>query len=264
MGVKTGVQQYMVRDFMEEEQQVTSVFGTIRKIGYDGIELCGFLMKEGIDWKAMVDEAGLIVPAMHQIGEDMFADPDKFIAEANAFECKYLVAAAAIKTDFDDKDSVMELTSELNKLGKVFREAGIQLLYHNHNAELAKVDNATTALQIIVEETDSDAVKFEFDSFWTAKSGAYPVEWMEKMKGRMPFYHVNDAGVPKDDIGKPIRDIMEGRELGRGVMNIPRFVETAKAAGCETIILETHDNWIDGDPVKSMEISYGYLSELIG
>ena len=52
-------------------------------------------------------------------------------------------------------------------------------------------------------------------------------------------------------------------ELGTGNMPLDKLIAQAKAAGCEAVILESHRNWIDQAPVKSLRLSGKYLNERV-
>ena len=48
-------------------------------------------------------------------------------------------------------------------------------------------------------------------------------------------------------------------ELGKGNMPLVQLMEMAKELNVEAAVLETHRNWIDKDPVKSLELSGQWL-----
>ncbi len=48
-------------------------------------------------------------------------------------------------------------------------------------------------------------------------------------------------------------------ELGTGNMDLDGLWEIAVKNGTETAVLESHKNWIDKDPVKSLELSAKWL-----
>ena len=52
-------------------------------------------------------------------------------------------------------------------------------------------------------------------------------------------------------------------ELGYGNMNLTAMVEQSLSAGVDAVILETHKNWEDGSPVKSLEVSAEFLNTYI-
>jgi len=44
-------------------------------------------------------------------------------------------------------------------------------------------------------------------------------------------------------------------------MKLDAMVEQALSVGVDAVILETHKNWVDGSPVKSLEVSAEFLKE---
>ena len=44
-------------------------------------------------------------------------------------------------------------------------------------------------------------------------------------------------------------------------MNLVEMVEIAKENGVDAIILESHKNWVDKDPVKSFQLSAEFLNK---
>ena len=53
----------------------------------------------------------------------------------------------------------------------------------------------------------------------------------------------------------------DSMELGYGNMNLTAMLEQALSIGVDAVILETHKNWVDGSPVKSLEVSAEFLKE---
>lgn len=51
----------------------------------------------------------------------------------------------------------------------------------------------------------------------------------------------------------------DSMELGTGNMDLAGMYDIALENGVEALILESHKNWIDQDPVKSLELSAEYL-----
>ena len=53
----------------------------------------------------------------------------------------------------------------------------------------------------------------------------------------------------------------DSMELGTGNMDLDGLKEIALANGIEAVVSESHKNWIDRDPVKSLEKSAEWLKE---
>jgi len=135
------------------------------------------------------------------------------------------------------------------------------LLYHNHNCELRKVSKDKTAYDLLIEKTKPEYVNFEFDSYWFAEAGADPLLWMKRLGNRLKLYHINDRGTRIE--GASMTPILnsDSMELGYGNMNLTAMVEQALSVGVDAVILETHKNWVDGSPVKSLKVSAEFLKE---
>ena len=55
----------------------------------------------------------------------------------------------------------------------------------------------------------------------------------------------------------------DSMELGTGSMDLEGLKDIALANGVEALVLESHKNWIDRDPLKSMELSAEWLKEKV-
>ena len=277
------VQQFMLGTVMNNEKQARETLRAMKEAGYDGIELCGFMIhpmgmmvrlltqaagmpvgKGGnLDWRALIKESGLQVVSLHLDLGTLERDVQAAIEEAKSFDTKYIVITGMYRFDYGSEAAVRELAERLNKTGKALREQGIELLYHNHNCELRKVNTKQTAYDILLEETDPSYVNFEFDSYWFAEGGADALLWMKKLGSRMKLWHINDRGSRVSGVSMTPILKTDSMELGTGNMPLDALMEQAKEAGCEAVILESHRNWIEKSPVKSFQLSAKYLNERV-
>ena len=281
--MKKAVQQFMLGTVMNNEKQARETLASIKKSGYDGIELCGFMIhpmglvvrlltkaagmpvgKGGnLNWHALVKESGLEVVGLHLDLGTLEKDIPACAAEAKTFGTKYIVITGMYRFDYGSEAAVKELAQRLNKAGKALKGQGIELLYHNHNCELRRTESGRRAYEILLEETDLEYVNFEFDSYWFAEGGADPLYWMRKLDSRMKLWHINDRGSRVS--GTAMTPILksDSMELGSGNMPLDALLEQAKRAGCEAVILESHRNWIDKSPINSLQLSSNYLNERV-
>ena len=281
--MKKAVQQFMLGTVMNNEKQTRETLRAMKEAGYDGIELCGFMIhpmgmmvrlltqaagmpvgKGGnLDWHTLIKESGLQVVSLHLDLGTLERDVQAAAGEAKAFGTNYIVITGMYRFDYGSEAVVRELAERLNKVGKALKEQGIELLYHNHNCELRKVDTKQTAYDILLEETDPSYVNFEFDSYWFAEGGADPLYWMRKLGSRMKLWHINDRGRRVSGVSMTPILKTDSMELGTGNMPLDALMEQAKEAGCEAVILESHRNWIEKSPVKSFQLSAKYLKERV-
>ncbi len=276
------VQQIMLGTVTANEGQALDTLGAIRKAGYGGIELNGFMIRPTsfmvrmmtkmagmpvgrggrLDWAALVKEAGLSVVSVHEDLGTIRRETSTVIEEARRFGTKYIVVTGMYRFDYSDRAAVSGLAKDLNEAGKELSQGGIALLYHNHNCEFRKVEKKTTAYELLQKETDPEYVNFEFDSYWPTEAGVDALALMQQLGDRMKLYHINDRGTRL--AGPSMTPLLksDSMELGYGNMNLEALTEQALAVGVDAIILESHKNWVDKSPVKSIQLSAEFLKKI--
>ena len=279
--IRKAVQQFMLGSVLKNETSVKETLAAIKAAGYDSIELCGFMLHPmgflirmltkaagmpvgsggNLDWEKLVKESGLNVVSVHQDLGSIERDAKAVAEEAKRFGTDTVVITGMYRFDYGSEEAVGELAQRLNAAGKALGSQGIRLLYHNHNCELRKVNADKCAYDILLEETDPDYVNFEFDSYWFTEGGADAKLWMRRLGSRMKLWHINDRGTRM--AGPAMTPILktDSMELGTGNMDLFGLWEIAKENGVEAVILESHRNWVENSPVKSLELSAKWLNE---
>lgn len=280
---KKAVQQIMLGTVTKNEKQAQETLKQIKAAGYDGIELNGFMIRPSsllvrvmtkaagmpigkggrFDWKSLLDQAGLCCVSLHEDLGTIQREPETVIAEAKRFETDKIVITGMYRFDYSDKEAVRKLAEDLNHSGEILGKSGIQLLYHNHNCEFRKVEPGKTAYDMLIEETNPEHVNFELDSYWPTEAGVSAIALMKKLGRRMKLYHINDRGTKVS--GPSMTPILksDSMELGYGNMNLEELVEQALDVDVDAIILESHRNWSDKSPVKSLQLSAKFLKQHI-
>ena len=273
------VQQIMLGKVTSNERQAKETLASIKAAGYDGIELCGFMIHKTpmivrlltkmagmptgnggkLDWHSLLDEAGLVVTSVHTDLGSVECDAHAVAEEVKSFGTKYAVITGMYRFDYSNAESVHALAKRLDAAGAALKSDGVSLLYHNHNCELLRCDGKT-AYDILISETSAENVNFEFDSYWFAEAGADALSYMKKLGSRMKMWHINDRGSrPSGTTMTPILK-SDSMELGYGNMPLDALTDQALSAGIEAVILESHKNHADGDPIKSLTLSANYLN----
>ena len=154
------VQQFMLGTVLSNENEARQTLAAMKAAGYDGIELCGFMIhpigfmvrlltkaagmpvgKGGnLDWHALVKEAGLQVVSLHTDLGSLERDAKAVADEAKSFGTKYVVITGMYRFDYGDEATMHDLAARLNKAGAALKAEGVELLYHNHNCELRHVN----------------------------------------------------------------------------------------------------------------------------
>lgn len=274
--VLTGVQQIMIGNRCNSYESALSTLRAIKSAGYDGIELNDFMIKPTpfivklltkfagmptgncgkLDWKKLISESGLIVISLHSYLNSIEENPEAVAKEALSFGTDTVVITGMYRFDYGNFAEVKKLAERLNMAGKALLPYGVKLLYHNHNVELQKVSEDKTAYDVIIENTDPQYVNFELDTYWIADGGADVNTLVNKLSDRIVMWHINDRGCRKK--GPFMTPILkqDAAELGIGNMALGIILENVRATSkVEAIVLETHKNWIDNDPIKSLTVS---------
>lgn len=174
---------------------------------------------------------------------------------------EYVVITGMYRFDYGDETTMHDLAARLNKAGEALKAEGVELLYHNHNCELRHVNAEKRAYDILLEETDPQFVNFEFDSYWFTEGGANALAWMQRLGTRMKLWHINDRGTRIS--GSAVTPILktDSMELGTGNMDLDSLMAQALTIGVDAVILESHRNWVDNSPIKSLQLSAEYLKQ---
>ena len=282
--MKTAVQQIMLGTVTGSEAAARGTLQRIRAAGYDGLELNRFMIhpsslmvrlmtraagmptgKGGnLNWKDLLRETGLSVLSLHTDLGSLEREGENVAREAGELGTDRLVITGMYRFDYGDEKTVRELAQRLNRAGEALRKEGLSLLYHNHNVELLQVRHGLRAYEVLLEDTNPDFVNFEFDSYWFTDGGADAKDWMRRLGKRMKLWHVTDRGCRRS--GPAMTPILkqDSMELGTGNMDLDGLRVLAEENGVEAVVLESHKNWIDKDPVKSLELSARWLKERYG
>ncbi|MBE6998290.1 MAG: sugar phosphate isomerase/epimerase [Ruminococcaceae bacterium] len=278
--MKTYVQQIMLGSVTSNEAQARQTLQSIRAAGYDGLELNSFMIhptsllvraltkaagmptgKGGrLDWRALLAESGLGVSSIHTDLGTLERDAAAVAAEAKSFGTDRVVITGMYRFDYADEKAVHELAGRLNRAGEMLKKEGVELLYHNHNVELLPLGNGKRAYDVLIDKTDPAFVNFEFDSYWFTDGGSDAKAWMRRLGSRMKLWHVTDRGSRKKGTAMTPILTCDSMELGTGNMDLDGLLAIAQEYGVERVILESHKNWIDKDPVKSLEMSAAWLN----
>lgn len=283
------VQQFMLGTVMNKETQAAETMRKMKDAGYDGIELCGFMIKPmgsmvkiltkaagmpvgnggKLNWKKLVKESELKVVSIHEQLGYIESDTQAVVEEAESLDTDNIVVTGMYRFDYGDKENVKKLAERLNEAGRKLKERNIKLLYHNHNCEFVPFGSrhdeceVKNAYELLISDTDAAYVSFEFDSYWAADAGVNVPALMALLGQRMKLYHITDRGCRQT--GPSVTPIlkMDSMECGTGCMDLVALLEQAKKNNVEAVVLESHKNWIEKSPIRSFEASAGFLNKYV-
>jgi sugar phosphate isomerase/epimerase len=258
-----GLALYTVRNDMAENPK--EILKKVSDAGYQYIEAAGY--DNGAyygmtpkDFKNYLNELGLTPISTHQSTVTL-DNADAMIADAKAAGFEYFVIPIPPMGHFkyNEKthtmgmsDDVALVTSIINTIGKKCYDAGLKLLYHNHDFEFKPNVNGIVPIEYFLENTNPEYVNFQMDLYWVSKAGADPVDYFEKYPGRFKLWHVKDM----DEQGR-------FAPVGNGTIDFNRIFEKRELSGMMYYMVE-QDMTFDGmKPLEAIVISHEGLKKLI-
>lgn len=256
-----GLQLYSLRD--ELPKDVKGTIAKIAKAGFAAVETYGFSIKDQFwgltpaEFKKLLDDNGLTAPSGHYgLGS--------YLTDGNTEELKAAIAAAKVlgseyvtipwldESIRKSADDYKKIAVKINEAGKLAKEAGIRLAYHNHNFEFDKQGD-TTGYEILLKGTDKNLVDFELDLYWVVRSGNDPIKLFKENPGRFTMWHVKDM-----DKANPALNA----EVGTGSINFKPIFADAKLSGMKHFFVEHETNY-KPNPMESVAASCAYIKKEI-
>ena len=239
-----GCQLYTLRDFCKTPADIATTLKKVKKIGYDAVQVSGIGKIDPKELGSILKGEGLACCATHVSKDRMRDETQAVIDEHKLWGCKY-TAIGGFFVKEADASTWTSFAEEYNAIAKKFAGSGITIGYHNHSHELAHFDGKP-AMQILIEKLDP-SVWIEIDTYWIVHGGGDPIQWINKVRGRIPCVHYKDMGIRLDRT-----QFMA--EVGEGNLNWEGITNACRAAGVEWYIVE-QDNCNGRDPFESIAIS---------
>lgn len=248
-----GVQLYSVRTDLEKD-----FFGTlkaVREMGYEGVEFYGeYYGHDIVEVKKMCTELGLIPFSNHVPFQQMIDDVDKVIAENTILGVQYIVFPYMDEASRPGIDPVQfkATVAKLGEIGEKVKDAGFQLLYHNHDFEFVTLEDGTIAYDYIFSANDRSNLQNELDVCWADYAGFDPAAILAKYAGNIPVVHCKDyklegklssapyalIGISTDNSMKDEGGWFEYRPLGMGQVDIPAVIKASIDGGAQWLCVE--------------------------
>ena len=233
----------------EMRRDVAGTLARVAEIGYSDVEFAGYFDHSPAQIASLLRETGIRSPSAHVGFDQLRGDWQRVLDDAAAIGHEYVtipwIPVDARRT-MDDWKSVAAL---FNDRAALTHAAGLRFAYHNHDFEFVPIDSAVP-FDILIGETDPGLVDFELDIFWITRAGFDPLDYLARYPGRFHMTHLKDWTGPSAN---------GMTEVGSGVIEFPRIIAAADAAGVRHHFVE-HDN--PADPLSSVRASYAYLRSL--
>jgi sugar phosphate isomerase/epimerase len=218
--------------------------GTLRRVaaaGYGAIEAAfGYGGLSTAELTRLLTELELRVAASHVGSERLSTALDEEAAFNLAIGNRELVCAELPREDRVEEAAFHRWAERLNAIGRRCRELGARLSYHSHAFEFRRFGD-TTGLEILLGETDPDALGWEPDVYWITFAGEDPAAWIGRYAARSRLVHLKDMSPtprPSDPIAENARDLAAHLSVALGEGTIDVRPALAAASGAEWLIVE--------------------------
>ncbi|MBF0705443.1 sugar phosphate isomerase/epimerase [Alkalihalobacillus hwajinpoensis] len=243
--IPVAVQMYTLRE--ESEKDFIGTLKKISDIGYHGVEFAGYYDMSAKDLKKVMDDLGLMAASSHIPLDKLLEDLSSVIAYQHEIGSTKLVCPF-LAPEMRTEEGYSELIRSLNDIGRECSKEGITLCYHNHDFELERLSNGKTALGTILDETNPECVKAEFDIYWLTRAGENPVEWMKRYQDRTPLVHLKDMTTDGEQFFA---------ELGTGGVDLNGVLNQGDVSNVDWWIVE--QDKCKRSPLESIEMSMNYF-----
>jgi sugar phosphate isomerase/epimerase len=256
-----GLALYTVRDSMASNPKAT--LQAVADAGYAYVESADYA--EGkfygmtpTEFKSFLDSLGLKAISAH-MGMVTLENADQLIADVKAAGITYFVIPVPPMGMFTVdpatntlgmKGTAAELVSIMNTIGEKCHNAGLKLLYHNHDFEFMPLADGTIIEDVLLEKCNPEWVNFQMDLFWVTKANANALTYFEKYPGRFKAWHVKDM----DQEGK-------FAPVGTGTIDFKSILAQKEKSGMEFYLVE-QDQTFGLDPMEAIKISHKGLVDL--
>lgn len=247
--IPISLQTFTVRDDVAKDFKGT--IEQIAKIGYKGIEIGGDVGgMTGKELRKFLDGLGLAVSGCHTSIDIISKDIRPAIDFALELGNKWIVCPYLPKEWRENADDWKKMAKILEDAGRRCEEAGLKILYHNHDFEFTKFDGKY-GLDILYENSDPRLVQAELDTYWIKRGGEEPVDYIRKYKNRVPLVHLKDMTADESHTFA---------EIGEGMLDIEGIFAVAKEAGAEWMVVE--QDACKRPPLESVRISFENLKKM--
>jgi sugar phosphate isomerase/epimerase len=222
------------------ESLVKDFPGTLKKMaemGYQNLEMCsppgyqfaGFapLVKYSAkEMKQIINDTGLVCTSAHYVFNELKNNLDERIAFALELGQTQMILSSFGLPGKATMDDWMKAADELNEIGMKAKQGGIQMGFHNHHGEFAKIDEKLIYDELM-NRFDPNYIKMQFQVA-VFNIGYKAADYFKKYPGRFISAHLADYA----------SDLKAQVPVGKGVIDWKEFFASLKTGGVQNIFVE--------------------------
>ncbi len=246
---------FNLREHCKTESDLDRTLDRVCAIGYQAVQVSGVPL-DAATIHRQLEAHGLYCCAHHTNLTALTAETDRLIDDLHTLECEFTALGMPPREYIAEPEKTRELVKIFNELGPRFAAAGLKLGYHNHCDEFVKFDHTrSTMLDYFYDSTCRSTVFAEIDTHWVARGGANPVDYINRVAGRMTVVHFKDLAI----IGRDPYIC----EIGEGNLNWRAIIDACVNTRVRWYSIEQDNcDYAKRDIFDSIKISYDYLRSL--
>ena len=271
MDIKYASPTFLFREICTKD--MPGVLQNIASCGFDGLELYSLFGNEARLIRETCDTLGLKVSCDHVPYEEFVSDTKRVLDERKPLELPYITVDRIPEEKWPGTSGFSEAVDVISRIGRICKEEGVQLLYHNHGYDLMHVVDGVPMLDLLLDAIDPALLQFQPDLGWIALGGGDPVHYLTKYRDRCPVIHLKDyyatapvrmasAFVLGYKRGGKEHNFFEFRPTGYGVMNFAALMTLVLDCKPKWIVAD-HDLSYERDTVEELKISLEYVKKLV-
>ncbi|MBV8782044.1 MAG: sugar phosphate isomerase/epimerase [Phycisphaerae bacterium] len=251
MTAQIAAQLYTLRDYTKTPADIARTLSRVKKLGYDAVQLSALGPIAPNELASILQNEGLICCATHTPRDRLENEPQAVIEEHRLWNCTYTAIGGFFPKDGGTPDEWSDFIHRYNAIASNYAGSGLSIGYHNHSHELARL-NGEPMLKTLIEKLDR-SIWFELDTYWITHGGGDPVQWINRVNGRLPCVHLKDMAISP-------KSVQFMAEVGEGNLNFPAIMDACRAAGTKWFIVEQDTCY--RDPFDSLETSLKNLKQM--
>ena len=253
--MKIGAQLYTLRDSCKDLESFSETLKRVADIGYTTVQVSGTCEFEAQWLKEELAKNDLKCVLTHTAPQKLKEQLDKVCADHKLFDCGCVGLGMFPLMNGDPAERYAEFVETYKPIAKQLKENGFYFMYHNHAQEFHKLAGKTF-MERMAEDFAPNEMGFTLDTFWVQAGGANPVEWIQKLSGRLPCIHLKDFAFASS---RNLLDMIA--VVGEGNINFEAVIAAAADAGTQYLLVE-QDDCHGEDPFDCMKRSYENLKAL--
>lgn len=248
--MKLGAQLYSLRTAAQTPEGIRDTFRRVKEIGYEAVQVSGLGPIEPERLRDFSEEFSLPITCTHSPLPRIIDDTERLIADHKIYGASVIGIGAMPPECRDSLEGARAFIEKTREAEKKIRDAGLVLAYHNHAFEY--VDHGGTDIyELLIEESNMD---FIHDTYWSTFAGRNPIDYIERLAGRMTNIHFKDLSAAE---GHPIC------ACGNGTIDFVPIIAACRKVGIQNVHIE-QDNAPDfPDAFEQMAISFRHVKPLM-